>query len=83
MAWVGTVGDDRRTDLTALGDTVNIAARLGGVAVAGELLMTTETAEAAGVDPNLPMRSLDLKGKTTPTIVVSLRIGPVQAMTRG
>ena len=40
MAWVGAVGDEKRTDLTALGDTVNIAARLGGVARAGEVLMT-------------------------------------------
>ena len=81
MAWVGTVGDERRTDLTALGDTVNIAARLGSVAAAGEILMTTETALAARVDPSLPTRSLDLKGKSMPTTAVSLTIGPVPAMT--
>jgi adenylate cyclase len=80
LAWVGTIGDERRTDLTALGDTVNIAARLGTVAAAGEVLMTTETALAAGVDPSLPTRSLDLKGKSTPTIVVSLPIGPQQVV---
>ena len=83
MAWVGAVGDEQRTELTALGDTVNIAARLGGVAAAGEVLMTTETAHAADVDPSLPTRSLDLKGKTTPTSVVSLTIGPAPAMARG
>jgi adenylate cyclase len=80
MAWVGAVGDEQRTDLTALGDSVNIAARLGAVAAAGEVLMTTETARAAGVDPSLQTRSLDLKGKTTPTTVVSLTIGPAQAV---
>ena len=76
-AWVGAVGDEKRTDLTALGDNVNIAARLGGVARAGEVLMTAETALAAGVDPGLERRCLELKGKSAPTEVVSLLVGPV------
>ncbi len=50
LAWVGAVGDEKRTDLTALGDNVNIAARLGGVGRAGEALVTVEAAEAAGLD---------------------------------
>jgi adenylate cyclase len=79
MAWVGAVGDEKRTDLTALGDTVNVAARLGGVARAGEVLLTVEAAEAAHLDPGLERRSLDLKGKSTPTDVVSLTVGPVPA----
>ncbi len=79
-AWVGAVGDERHTDLTALGDNVNIAARLGAAAHAGEVLMTVETALAAGVDPGLERRSLDLKGKSTPTEVVSLLVGPVAAV---
>jgi adenylate cyclase len=79
MAWVGAVGDEKRTDLTALGDTVNIAARLGGVAGAGEALITVEAATAAGLDPSLEQRSLDLKGKSTPTWVVSLTVAPTGA----
>jgi adenylate cyclase len=75
-AWVGAVGDERHTDLTALGDNVNIAARLGAAALAGEVLMTVETALAAGVDPGLERRSLDLKGKSMATEVVSLLVGP-------
>jgi adenylate cyclase len=75
-AWVGAVGDERHTDLTALGDNVNIAARLGSAAHAGEVLMTVETALAAGVDPGLERRSLDLKGKSMATEVVSLLVGP-------
>lgn len=74
-AWVGAVGDEQRTDLTALGDNVNVAARLGAAARAGEVLMTVETAQAAGVDSGLERRSLELKGKSTPTDVVSLVIG--------
>lgn len=80
MAWVGAVGDEKRTDLTALGDTVNVAARLGGAARAGEVLLTAEAAEAAQLDPHLERRSLDLKGKSTPTEVVSLIVGPVPAV---
>jgi adenylate cyclase len=76
-AWVGAVGDGERTDLTALGDNVNIAARLGGVARAGEVLMTVEAATAAGLDPGLERRVLDLKGKSVPTEVVTLTVGDV------
>lgn len=76
VAWVGAVGDEQRLDLTALGDNVNIAARLGGAARAGELLLTVEAAEAAGLDPaSGERRSLELKGKSAPTEVVSLTVG--------
>jgi adenylate cyclase len=77
IAWVGAVGDEKRTDLTALGDTVNVAARLGSAARAGEVLLTVEAAVAASLDPALERRTLDLKGKSTPTDVVSLTVGPV------
>jgi adenylate cyclase len=81
MAWVGAVGDEKRTDLTALGDVVNIAARLGGAARAGEALITVEAAAAAGLDPALDRRSLKLMGRSTPTEVVSLTVGGVPAVT--
>lgn len=81
MAWVGAVGDEKSTDLTAIGDVVNIAARLGGAARAGEVLVTVEAAQAAELDAGLERRSLELKGKSTPTEVVSVVIGgtPVAA----
>ena len=71
-AWVGAVGDGPHVELTALGDTVNTTARLASIARAGEILVTTAAAEAAGLDPALERRSLDLKGKGLPTEVVSL-----------
>ena len=74
LAWVGVIGDEKRTDITALGDTVNVAARLGAAARAGEVLVTIEAAAAAGLDPSLERRSLELKGKTTPTEVVGLTV---------
>jgi adenylate cyclase len=73
-AWVGAVGDEAHTELTALGDTVNTTARLASVAAAGEVLVTTTAATAAGLDPALERRSLDLKGKESATEVVSLRV---------
>jgi adenylate cyclase len=73
-AWVGAVGDDRHTELTALGDTVNTTARLASVAAAGEVLVTVEAASAAGLDASLDRRALELKGKESPTEVVSVRV---------
>jgi adenylate cyclase len=75
-AWVGVVGDEKRIDITALGDNVNVAARLGGAAKAGELLVTADAASAAGLDPSLERRSLDLKGKSTATEVVTMTVAP-------
>jgi adenylate cyclase len=73
--WVGAVGEGAHTDLTILGDGVNTTARLASVADAGEILVTADAAAAAGLDPNLERRSLELKGKQLVTEVVSLRIG--------
>jgi adenylate cyclase len=77
LAWVGTIGEGAHVEMTAVGDAVNVAARLGSAAQAGEVLVTVESAAAAGLDPGLERRSLDLKGKAMPTEVVSVRISPV------
>jgi adenylate cyclase len=74
-AWVGAVGDAQHTELTALGDTVNTTSRLAAAAVAGELLVSIDAALAAGLDPSLERRALELKGKQNTTEVVSLRVG--------
>ena len=40
LAFVGAVGSGDKLDFSALGDTVNVAARLGSMAAAGELLVS-------------------------------------------
>lgn len=75
IAWMGAVGEGPAGALTALGDVVNVTARLAALAEPGEILVTTDAAMAAGIDPLLPRRLLDLKGKQQQTEVVSLRVG--------
>ena len=73
--WFGAVGQGSHVELTAVGDAVNTTARLASLAAAGEILVTTEAAAAAGLDPTLERRQLELKGKQLVTEVVSLRLG--------
>lgn len=77
-AWVGAVGSGTRTELTALGDAVNTAARLASTAGVGEIQVSAAAASAAGVGAGLERRHLDLKGKSTLTEVVVLKVGAPQ-----
>jgi adenylate cyclase len=64
MSYVGTVGEGDARDFTALGDTVNTAARLTDLAGAGEMLISSEAATAAGLDTTgLERRTLELRGR--------------------
>jgi adenylate cyclase len=74
IAFVGSIGTAETLDFTALGDTVNAAARLGSIAKAGELLVSMQTAEAARIDPfKLERRHLNLKGRSQPLDVSVFR----------
>jgi adenylate cyclase len=75
-AWFGVVGEGSHVEITVVGDTVNVTARLAAAAAAGEVLVSVLAAEKAGLDPTLEHRSLELKGKQQPTEVVSLRVRP-------
>ena len=72
--WFGAVGQGAHVELTAIGDPVNVTARLASRAAAGEILVTTAAAAAAGLDPTLERRQLELKGKSLTTEVVSLTV---------
>lgn len=60
-------------DFTALGDDVNVAARLASSARSGEILLSDAAREASrlGTD-GLERRSLELKGKSQPVQVWSI-----------
>lgn len=76
VAYVGAVGTAEQVEFSALGDPVNVTARLASAAAAGELLTTTSAARAAGLsDQGLEHRLLDLKGKTEATDVLVLNAG--------
>ena len=75
LAWVGAIGEGSSAELTAIGDNVNIAARLASTAKRGEVLVSVASASAAGLDASLPRQSLELKGKQVVTEVVSLTVG--------
>jgi adenylate cyclase len=67
QAWVGALGDDAYVEMTALGDAVNVAARLASIAAAGEILVSAATAERAGIEPGAnEARLLELKGRVEP-----------------
>jgi adenylate cyclase len=74
IAYVGAMGSGENVEMTAIGDAVNVAARLGGSAGSGELLVSAATATAAGVErPEAERRRLALRGKTEQTDVLVLR----------
>lgn len=75
-AFVGVVGgDESPVDFTALGDHVNIAARLASQAGAGEVLISEAAYSASAMElEDLEHRQLDLKGKSEPIRVRILKV---------
>jgi adenylate cyclase len=73
IAFVGAIGPDDQAEFTAMGDPVNVAARLASAAGAGELLVSAAALQAASFDDSgLEHRRLDLKGKSESTEVAVL-----------
>jgi adenylate cyclase len=77
-AWVGSVGGESgaAADFTALGDNVNITARLASHARAGEVIVSQAAWEAAQSEfEGAERRQLDLKGKSETLPVRVLQLG--------
>ena len=74
-AFAGAVGrSGGAIDITALGDNVNVAARLASTAAGGEVLISEAAYQAASADLGpLEMRALELKGKSEPVNVYVLK----------
>ena len=77
VAYVGTVSGTEGSvkDITALGDNVNITARLASQAGVGEALVSEAAYAAAGLNiGNVEQRQLELKGKSEPVSVRVLKL---------
>jgi adenylate cyclase len=72
--WFGTIGEGAHVEITVVGDPVNVTARLAAAAEPGEILVSAEAAERAGLDGSLPHRTLELKGKSEKIEAISLRL---------
>jgi adenylate cyclase len=75
-AFVGVVGTADHLEFTALGDNVNITARLASAAAAGEILVTRAAARAAQLTgtATMELRTLDLRGRSEATDTYVLRL---------
>ena len=66
-ATVGYIGSEKRSEYTAIGDTINIASRLQGNTAGGQILISEATAQAAGnIFPMIKREPLTVKNRLQP-----------------
>jgi PAS domain S-box-containing protein len=77
-AMVGNLGSEQYQNFTAIGDTVNVAARLQGQAKAGQVVCSAAALQAAGPGvQTTPLGTLELRGRRTP--VEAYRVEGIEA----
>lgn len=76
VAYFGAMGEaNGLTNISAIGEEVNTAARMAAQAGAGEIIVSEKALERAGLDPSrLESRSLTLKGISQPVAVRVIRV---------
>ncbi|HUR98680.1 MAG TPA: adenylate/guanylate cyclase domain-containing protein [Pyrinomonadaceae bacterium] len=73
-ATIGYIGSDKRSEYTAIGDTVNLASRLESNALGGQILMSEATAGASGnLIPVNPREPLTVKNRVQPVNVFEVK----------
>jgi class 3 adenylate cyclase len=81
---VGTIGSDRRTDFTAVGDAVNVAHRLEKLARPGEILVSEAVQRRARGTVKLRFEGeRQLSGRVEPVHVYSIDTSPPPARVAG
>jgi class 3 adenylate cyclase len=84
---VGELGSDAKKEFTAIGDAVNVAARLQSAAPPGGILISHDTYQhVRGVFTVAPQPPLDVKGKPDPIqtyLVRRVKPRPFRTVTRG
>ncbi len=65
-ALVGNIGSEQLRGFNAMGDAVNVAARLQTLASPGEVIIGEQTMVAAGVSTAVPLGDLQVKGRVQP-----------------
>ena len=79
-AFVGAIGSEHQREFTALGDAVNVTARLASFAAPGEVLVTDDAFLRSGGDrTDAELRRLELRGKSEPTDVRVVRVGSAES----